>query len=112
LSGPWLFWALIGSKDSATLAVVIEDTAALLGLVIAFLSLFLGQLAGWAYFDGIGSVLIDVLMLTLASFFAIEIKALLIGEGLFPEDVDKITAVLEEDKRVLSLRMVPDNFKR
>ncbi|MCP3955723.1 MAG: cation transporter [Desulfobacterales bacterium] len=98
------FRALIDSKDSATLAVVIEDSAALLGLVIALLSVFLGQVTGWVYFDGLGSVLIGLLLVTVASFFAIECKALLIGEGLLPEDVNKITAILEVDNRVLSFR--------
>jgi cation diffusion facilitator family transporter len=98
------FRALIDSKDSATVAVVIEDTAALLGLLIAFFAVFLGQLTGWVYFDGIGSVLIGVLLATVSLFFAIECKALLVGEGLLLEDVDKITTILEEEKRVLSFR--------
>ncbi len=98
------FRALIDSKDSATLAVVIEDSAALVGLVIALLSVFLGQITGWVYFDGLGSVMIGILLVIVASFFAIECKALLIGEGLLPEDVDKITTILEEEKRVLSFR--------
>ena len=98
------FRALKDSKDSAILAVVIEDTAALLGLAIAFLSVFLGQLTGWEYFDGIGSVLIGILLVTVSLFFAIECKALLIGEGLLPENIDKITSILEEEKRVLCFR--------
>jgi len=96
------FRALKDSKDSATVAVVIEDTAALLGLVIAFFAVFLGQLTGWEYFDGLGSVLIGVLLVTVSLFFAIECKALLIGEGLLPEDVDKISTILEKEERVLS----------
>jgi len=98
------FRALKDSKDTATVAVVIEDTAALLGLVIAFLAVFLGQLTGWVYFDGLGSVLIGVLLVTVSLFFAIECKALLIGEGLLPEDIDKITTILEEEKHVLGFR--------
>jgi len=95
------FKALKDSKDSATVAVVIEDTAALLGLVIAFSAVFLGQLTGWVYFDGMGSVLIGVLLVSVSLFFAIECKALLIGEGLLPEDIEKITTILEEEKRVI-----------
>ena len=95
------FKALKDSKDSATVAVVIEDTAALLGLVIAFTAVFLGQITGWVYFDGIGSVLIGVLLVSVSLFFAIECKALLIGEGLLPEDIEKITTILEEEKHVL-----------
>ena len=95
---------LIDSKDSATVAVVIEDTAALIGLVIAFFAVFLGQITGWVYFDGIGSVLIGALLVIVALFFAIECKALLIGEGLLPEDVDKIITILKEENRVISYR--------
>mgnify|MGYP001828696959 FL=1 len=95
------FKALKDSKDSATVAVVIEDTAALLGLVIAFFAVFLGQLTSWVYFDGMGSVLIGVLLVSVSLFFAFECKALLIGEGLLPEDIKKITTILEEEKRVV-----------
>ncbi len=94
--------ALKDSKDSTTVAVVIEDTAALMGLMIAFFAVLLGQITGWVYFDGLGSVLIGVLLVSVSLFFAIECKALLIGEGLLPEDLDKITSILEEEQRVLS----------
>ncbi len=96
-----LIKALRESRNSALVAVVIEDTAALLGLVIAFLAVFLGQLTGWVYFDGLGSVLIGVLLVSVSLFFAIECKALLIGEGLLPQDIEKITAILEEEQHVL-----------
>lgn len=95
------FKALKDSKDSATVAVVIEDAAALLGLLIALLAVFLGQLTGWLYFDGLGSLLIGLLLVSVSLFFAIECKALLIGEGLLPEDIDKITGVLKQEINVL-----------
>jgi len=98
------FKALKDSRDSTTVAVVIEDSAALIGLVIAFLAVLLGQLTGWAYFDGLGSVLIGVLLVTVSLFFAIECKALLIGEGLLPPDIERITTILQEDERVLNFR--------
>ena len=98
------FRALKESKDTATVAVVIEDTAALLGLVIAFLAVLLGQLTGWLYFDGLGSVLIGVLLVSVSLFFAVECKALLIGEGLLTEDLDKIILILENEPHVLNFR--------
>lgn len=98
------FKALVDSKDTAIVAVVIEDSAALIGLSIAFFSVLLGQITGWVYFDGIGSVLIGVLLVSVSLFFAIECKALLIGEGLLPEDIQKITTILEEEERVLKFR--------
>jgi divalent metal cation (Fe/Co/Zn/Cd) transporter len=98
------FRALRATKDSATLAVVIEDSAALLGLGIALISVLLGQVTGWVYFDGIGSVLIGVLLVVVSFFFAIECKDLLIGEGLLPEDLEKITLILQEEPRILRFR--------
>ena len=98
------FQALRDSKDTPTVAVVIEDTAALLGLVIAFSTVFLVQLSGWAFLDGLGSILIGVLLVTVSLFFAIECKALLIGEGLLPEDIDKITTILRDEIHVLDSR--------
>ena len=98
------FQALRDSKDTPTVAVVIEDTAALLGLVIAFSTVFLVQLSGWAFLDGLGSILIGMLLVTVSLFFAIECKALLIGEGLLPEDIDKITTILQDEMHVLDSR--------
>jgi divalent metal cation (Fe/Co/Zn/Cd) transporter len=94
----------VDSKDSATVAVVIEDTAALLGLVIALVSVFLGQVTGWIYFDGFGSVLIGVLLVCVSLFFAIECKALLVGEGLLPERIEIITTILEKDPHITAFR--------
>src|SRR5210317_855311 len=96
--------ALKDSKDSSTVAVVIEDSAALLGLIIALLSVLLGQLTGWLYFDGLGSVLIGVLLIAVSFLFAAECKALLVGEGLLPEDLDSIVLILEQEPRVARYR--------
>jgi cation diffusion facilitator family transporter len=98
------FTALKQSKDSATIAIVVEDTAALAGLVIALLSVLLGQITGWVYFDGIGSVLIGVLLVSVSYFFAVECKALLVGEGLGIENIGIINRILEEDPRVANHR--------
>jgi len=106
--------ALRDAKDTATAAVVIEDTAALLGLLIAFACLLAGQLTGIQMFDGLGSVLIGVLLISVSLFFAVECKGLLIGEGLLKDDVMKIEDILKAEKditafnRPLSLYMGPE----
>lgn len=94
------FRALKESKESTTIAVVVEDSAALIGLIIALLSVALGQLTGWVYFDGIGSVLIGVLLVSVAYFFAVECKALLVGEGLGAHNIDKIQAILAAESNI------------
>lgn len=92
--------SLKDSKDATTSAVIIEDAAALLGLLIALICLVLGQVTGIVYFDGIGSVLIGLLLISVSLFFAVECKGLLIGEGLLPEDVKKINKILTDEKNV------------
>ena len=96
--------ALKDSKDSSTVAIVVEDTAALAGLAIALVSVFLGHVTGWVYFDGIGSVLIGLLLVAVSLFFAAECKALLVGEGLLPEKVEQIQQILEDEPRVDAYR--------
>jgi cation diffusion facilitator family transporter len=96
--------ALRDSKDSSTVAVVAEDSAALLGLLIALFSVLAGQLTGWPYFDGLGSVLIGLLLVGVSLFFAAECKALLVGEGLLREDVEQIVQILEQEPRVARFR--------
>lgn len=108
------FKEIVASKDTSTAAVVIEDSAALIGLSIALLSVFGGHMTGNVYFDGIGSILIGILLVSVALFFAIECKDLLIGEGLVKADIEKITAILDEEpeigvyKRPLSLYFGPN----
>lgn len=106
--------ALVDSKDTSTAAIVIEDTAALLGLLIALASVGAYHITGIEYFDGIGSILIGLLLLTVSFFFAMECKGLLVGEGLLEEDVEKIQTILRNDpnvtdfKRPLSLYFGPN----
>jgi cation diffusion facilitator family transporter len=108
------FKEIIASKDTSTAAIVIEDSAALVGLSIALLSVFAAHMTGNVYFDGIGSILIGLLLVSVALFFAVECKDLLIGEGLVNVDLDKITAILDEEleigayKRPLSLYFGPN----
>lgn len=105
---------LVASKDTATSAIVIEDTAALLGLSIALIAVFLSDITGNVYFDGAGSVAIGVLLISVSMFFAVECKDLLVGEGLVQEDIDMIKKILEEEenigfyKRPLSLYFGPN----
>ncbi|NPA67533.1 MAG: cation transporter [Chlorobi bacterium] len=96
--------ALTDTKDTSTAAVVIEDSAAITGLIIALLSLTAEQITGIVYFDGIGSVLIGILLLGVSTFFALECKSLLIGEGLPEKDVQKINKILFDDENVTAYK--------
>jgi cation diffusion facilitator family transporter len=69
------------SKDPALFTVLFEDTAAMLGLVVAFVTLALGQATGVVEFDAVGSILIGVILAVTAVLLAYESKGLLIGES-------------------------------
>lgn len=69
------------SKDPSTFTVIIEDSAALVGLLIAFVGTLVDQVFGWVLADGLASVLIGSLLLLVAVLLIFESKALLVGEG-------------------------------
>lgn len=102
------------SKDPSLFVVLFEDSAAILGLIIAFLGIWLGQVTGIVYFDGIASILIGLLLGGTAIWLAYETKGLLIGESARKQIVRDIRAILESKKEIeyvneiLTLHMGPD----
>ena len=104
------------AKDPSLFTVVLEDSAALIGLLLAFLGTFLGHVTGNPYFDGIASVLIGVLLACVSIVLLRETKGLLIGEGLEEDELRKVRAIVESDEsvrqcgRVLSLYLGPHDL--
>ena len=88
------------SKDPALFTVVFEDSAAMLGLLVAFLGIWLGQITGSPYFDGAASVLIGIILASVAFLLARESKGLLIGEGVEPETLATMRQLVAADKAV------------
>lgn len=89
-----------GTKDTAILVVLLEDTAALAGLLIALGGMFLSSITGDPVWDAVASLLIGALLATVAILLAIETKALLIGEAASRSDRAGVMAA------VLGLRQV------
>jgi cation diffusion facilitator family transporter len=108
------FKAVKEGKDPTVFVVLFEDSAALLGLVVAALGLFLGQITGLEVFDGIASILIGCILGGTAIWLAYETKSLLIGEAASPEVVDAIgemagrLVTVENVNEVLTLHMGPE----
>ena len=88
------------AKDPSLFTVVLEDSAAEAGLLLAFLGTLLGHLTGNAYFDGIASVLIGVLLACVAIVLLRETKGLLIGEGFNADELIEVARIVEDDPRV------------
>lgn len=86
-----LFAAVRRSKDPTVFTVLFEDSAAMLGLIAAFVGIALGEALGLPVLDGVASVVIGLILAVTAALLAWESKGLLIGESADPELVDGIT---------------------
>ncbi len=101
-------------KDPNLFVVLFEDSAAMLGLVIAFLGIVTSQLSGNPTFDGIASILIGCILGGTAVWLAYETKGLLIGESAQPEIVEAIKKHAKRHKivnhvnEILTMHMGPD----
>lgn len=87
--------------------VILEDTAALVGLVFAFLGVGLTALTGNSVFDAVGTMLIGALLVVVAIVLGIETKALLVGEGATAGDVEKIEMAIlagEEAEQIIHMK--------
>lgn len=100
-------------KDPTLFIVLFEDSAALLGLVVAFAAVVLGHLTGIPYFDGAASIIIGLILGGTAAWLAYETKGLLIGESATPLVVEGIRervmryAEVEHVNEVLTMHMGP-----
>jgi divalent metal cation (Fe/Co/Zn/Cd) transporter len=95
LKGDETWFGFIRHSKSPDLPVVLlEDVAALTGLVLALLGVGLADLTGDPVWDGIGTCAIGALLITVAIVLVIETKSLLVGEAAGPADLAKIEAGL------------------
>lgn len=111
-----LIAAVRDSKDPSIFTVLLEDTAAMLGLLVAFLGIALGQWLGIPELDGLASIAIGCILAGAAMLLAQETKGLLIGEGADPEIVREISRVLsahsaiDRVNEILSMHQGPDDI--
>lgn len=111
------FTAALRSKDPSLFVVLFEDTAAIIGLLIALVvGTFFATLAPSLHLDAIASMLIGILLIVAALFLMNRTRSLLVGEAGDDEVVSGIRALLIADPRVtsvhriLSAQMSPGNL--
>lgn len=92
--------AIRKSKDPSSFAVIFEDAAALVGLLIALVGIYLTQVTGDPIYDGAASLLIGVLLTIISILLASESKELLIGESAHPEVREQIQSIVMADDGV------------
>ncbi|MBC1241307.1 cation diffusion facilitator family transporter [Nostoc sp. 2RC] len=108
------FWqAIKNSKDPTVFTVLFEDSAAIAGLLVAFLGILLGHLLNNVYFDGIASIIIGIILAVVAVLLARESKGLLVGESADPQTIANIRSLcktqsgVKEVIRLLTMQLAP-----
>jgi cation diffusion facilitator family transporter len=91
------------SKDPTTFAVLFEDGAAILGLVVAYIGVFLAHRLQNPHFDAGASIVIGLILATVAVVLAYESKGLLVGEAVDPEMLRDIHRLAQSEPGVLKV---------
>jgi cation diffusion facilitator family transporter len=96
------FEAFRRSKDPTTFTVLFEDTAALCGLFIALIGIYLAHALKIPELDGVASIFIGIVLAISAILLARETKGLLLGESADPQLRDHLLLIAQEDDAVFS----------
>lgn len=97
------------TKDSDLIVIFGENSAAVLGLVLAIIALLVSYYTGDSRYDAIGSLAIGIVLILVAVFLAIEVKSLLIGESadsIILETIESITLKNPQIIEVLNCRTI------
>ena len=115
VKGKWgYFEAIQRAKDPSVFVVLFEDSAAMLGLLVAFAGILLSQTTGILYFDGAASVIIGFILIGTSMWLAYETKSLLIGESAETHIINDIRDIINANSlvecvnEVLTMHMGPD----
>jgi cation diffusion facilitator family transporter len=114
--GRGLIEAIRRSKDPAIFTVLFEDTAAMLGLIVAFIGIWLAEALNMPILDGVASIAIGAILAVTAALLAYECKGLLIGEGASAATVDGVRALVSTSgginaiNEVLTMHMGPEDI--
>ncbi len=98
-------WATIhASKDPTAFTVLLENAAAMLGLVIAFIGVLLAHEFQMPVLDGVASIAIGAILAAVAGMLIYESRSLMLGEGADPEAVADVRRLVEADPAVVRAR--------
>jgi cation diffusion facilitator family transporter len=115
VKGKWGYLeAIQRAKDPSIFVVLFEDSAAMLGLAVAFAGIALSQATGILWFDAVASIIIGLILFGTAIWLAYETKGLLIGESANRSVIKAIREILqagdhiEHVNEILTMHMGPD----
>jgi cation diffusion facilitator family transporter len=102
--------ALRDTRDPTVLVVLFEDSAAVLGLIIAFVGVFLAYTLDMPMLDGAASICIGVILAVVSVFLAIKCKGLLIGEAADPETRTHMASIVADLPGVVAVNEIVTLF--
>jgi cation diffusion facilitator family transporter len=111
-----IFRAVRESKAPAIFIIFLEDSAAIFGLCIALGGILLTYLTGHPVFDGVASIIIGIILASVALVLFYETKSLLIGEGVSRADMRRIkeaiatVAEVKEAVNILTMHLGPEDI--
>lgn len=91
------------SKDPTTFTVLFEDAAALLGLVVAMLGIYLARLLGIPELEGVASIVIGLILFAVSILLATETKGLLLGESADESIIESVRRIASSDAAVTAV---------
>ncbi len=91
------------TRDPAVLTVLLEDSAALFGLLVALVGIYLSQRTGNLIYDGAASILVGIALGVVAWFLARDTKSLLLGEAVPPDTEESIRRIVGENQSVCEI---------
>ncbi|EDX85470.1 cation efflux family protein [Synechococcus sp. PCC 7335] len=95
-----LWKAIRVSKDPSSFIVIVEDSAALVGLLIAFIGVWMSETTGNPIYDAIASIAIGGLLTVVATALVAKTKGLLVGESASLETRESIKTIVRSDEAV------------
>ena len=115
-SGESLWQRVRDSKDPRVFVPVAEDVSALAGVLVAFVGIFLARALNAPALDAAASIVIGLILATVAVFLGYETRALLVGEAISGTLHDRIRRICLEDEevervvRIMGVHLGPDEI--
>lgn len=103
LRGRGIFETIHATKNPANFAVLLEDSAALVGLAFALIGIFLAERLGQPWLDGASSIAIGVLLCLVSFIMVFESKELLVGEGMEKATLERLKLLVLAEPAIESV---------
>lgn len=103
--------AIVKSKDPSRFLVLFEDSAAVVGLFIVLICTYFNEQYHLPYLDGVGSLLVGLLLVAVSLILARESRSLLMGEGVDQKTKIKISALVAKDDTVIKVLHILSTYE-